>query len=84
MRDVADSLGVPLLDVHRSSWKLVEGLGREESKKLFLWVPAGTYRSLPDGKEDNTHFGEFGATRMAGLAVSALREIDHPLCRHLK
>jgi DNA sulfur modification protein DndE len=84
VRSVADSLKVPLLDMHRSSRDLVEGLGPEASKKLFLFVPPGKYRSLPEGKEDNTHFCDYGATQMATLAVSALKKIDHPLCRHLK
>lgn len=84
VREVADSLKVPLLDMHRSSWRLVEGLGPEESKKIFLWIPPGVYRSLPEGRTDNTHFGEYGATRIAALAVRALRESGHPLSAHLK
>jgi DNA sulfur modification protein DndE len=84
VRAVADSLRVPLLDMHRSSRALVEGLGAEGSKRLFLHVPAGVYRSLPVGKEDDTHFSAYGAAKVAGLAADALREAGHPLAGRLK
>jgi len=55
-RNVASANNVPLLDMTSLSEKLVGGLGPEDSKKLYLFIKPGEYKSLPEGKEDNTHF----------------------------
>jgi lysophospholipase L1-like esterase len=73
VRKVADSLKVPLVDMHRKSEKEIRELGPEGSKKMFLFIEPGEYASLPDGKEDNTHFSEWGAREMARLFVEGIR-----------
>jgi len=84
VREIATQYDVPLIDMHRKSERLIVALGPEGSKKVFLWIAPGEYRSLPNGREDNTHFSELGATRMAELAVEAIRELDLGLAKHLK
>ncbi len=84
VREVAENLNVPLVDMHIKSRKLVSGLGVEKSKAIYLHIPPGNYTSLPDGKTDNTHFSEEGATTMAGMFIKGLKEIDHPLVSYLK
>ena len=39
-RNVAKELNVPFVDMNKITHELVEGMGPEESKKLFMWVPA--------------------------------------------
>jgi len=73
VRKVADSLKVPLVDMHRKSEKLIRELGPDGSKKMFLFIEPGVYASLPNGKEDNTHFSEWGARQTAGLFVEGIR-----------
>ena len=34
---------------------LVTGMGVENSRKLFMWIPSGQYEFCPEGKIDNTH-----------------------------
>lgn len=84
VREVAKKLNVPLIDMHRLSERLIVGLGPEGSKKAFLWIPPGAYKSLPNGREDNTHFSEWGAIQMAALAVEGMRELHLDLVQHLK
>jgi len=84
VREVAARYKVPLIDMHRKSEKLVVGLGPDSSKRAFLWIEPGKYKSLPEGRQDNTHFSEYGATIMAGLAVEGIRELKIPLAEHLK
>ncbi len=84
VRDVAAEYKVPLIDMHKKSEKLIVELGPDSSKQIFLWVERGKYSSLPDGKQDNTHFSEFGAIKMAELAAEGLREIKLDLAEHLK
>lgn len=79
VKQVADELDVPLIDLHTLSWDVLEAMGEEPSKELFLWIEPGVYSSLPDGKQDDTHFSEFGARRIAGLVADALADLDTPL-----
>ncbi len=71
-RNVAEKLGVPFIDMNGITHKLVEEMGPEASKKLFMWVPANQVAAMPKGREDNTHLNVYGARRVAGLAVEAL------------
>ena len=84
VRQVADSMKIPLVDMHRKSEKLIIEYGEEGSKKLFLFIEPGKHASLPDGKEDNTHFSELGAQEIAKLFVEGIREQKLKLARRLK
>ena len=59
-------------------------LGPEGTKKIFLWISPGEYKTLPEGKEDNTHFQQDGAIKIAGLVVDGIKELDLPLTGYLK
>lgn len=83
-RDVAKEYNVPLIDMHRESERLIVELGPDSSKNIFLWIEPNKYKSLPDGKQDNTHFSEYGATKMAELAVEGIKELKLGLDKHLK
>jgi lysophospholipase L1-like esterase len=74
VRALADSLEAPLIDLHKDSQQLIETLGVEDSKKIFLWVKPGEFPRIPEGREDNTHFSEYGARRVAGLIADAIRD----------
>jgi lysophospholipase L1-like esterase len=84
MREVARELDVPFVDMQLMSEDLVLSLGPEKSKELYLWVKPGEYEMYPDGKQDNTHFTEKGATEMARLAVQGLKDLDLNIVRYLK
>jgi lysophospholipase L1-like esterase len=60
VRDVAAELDVILIDHNVLSRRLVQDLGPEASKELFMWVPPGTNPALPQGKEDDTHLRALG------------------------
>jgi DNA sulfur modification protein DndE len=83
VREVAKDLDVPLLEMHRKSEKLIVDAGVEGSKKIFLWIEPGKYKSLPDGKQDNTHFSEYGASRMAELAIEEMKRLKLGVIRYL-
>lgn len=84
VRALAKDLNVALIDMHQSSQKLIEQHGAEGSKKLFLHIAPGAYKSLPNGKQDDTHFSEYGATQMADLVVAELRRQTLGLVPFLK
>jgi pectinesterase len=83
VRALANESDVPLIDLHESTRTLIEQRGVEGSKKLFLWIAPGEYKSLPNGKRDDTHFSEYGAREVAALAVTGIRELKLDLVRFL-
>jgi lysophospholipase L1-like esterase len=74
VRSVAAELRVPLIDMHRTSERVIRAYGAEESKALFLHIPPNTNPNYPQGLDDDTHFSPLGAELMAGLAVAGIRE----------
>jgi len=84
VRSVAEEMEIPLIDLHKKSEKVFSELGEEKTKELFLWIPPNKYKSLPDGKTDNTHFSSDGAVLIASLVVEGMKEIALPVIKYLK
>ncbi len=76
VRDVAQRLQVPLIDMTRKSMALVHAMGMEGSTLLYHHLEAGEHPNYPDGKEDNTHFNELGARKMAQLVLEGIQELE--------
>ena len=74
-RTVARELEVPFVDLNRVTRDLVEQMGPEASKQLFVWVAPKTVPALPDGREDNTHLNVRGAATVAWLAVQEIIKV---------
>ena len=84
-RNVARELDVPFVDLNRITHDLVERMGPETSKQLFVWVAPNTVPALPDGREDNTHLNVRGAATVAWLAVQEVIKVVpalKPYVRH--
>lgn len=73
-RNVAKELDVVFIDLNRATKELVESMGVEGSKRLFMWIPAGVSPACPKGRQDNTHFNVYGARQVARLAVQAIEK----------
>jgi lysophospholipase L1-like esterase len=85
VRELAAEQGVPLIDLAAKSRKVIEELGDEGSKSLFMWSYPGEFPDFPDGAADNTHFNETGGMRMAGLVAEGIRELNLlPLSLYLR
>lgn len=82
-RDVARRMNAHFVDANRITHDLEQGLGREASKKLHMWYRPGEHPALPDGRQDNTHYNEYGAKVVAGLLADALCEEIPLLKRYL-
>jgi pectinesterase len=72
--DVARRMNCHFIDANRITHDLEQGLGREASKKLHMWFRPGEDPSMPQGKQDNTHYNIYGAQVVAGLLADALCE----------
>lgn len=65
MEAVATQQGVPYINLTADSAALVEGLGVEPSKRIYL-----------DGEiRDNTHFSEYGADQIGLLVLARLEQL---------
>lgn len=73
-RNVARELNVPFVDMNLITKDLIEGLGPEASKSLFVWVEPNTVAAIPKGREDNTHLNIHGARVITGLTIDAIGE----------
>ncbi len=84
VREVAKNTQTDLIDLTASSQALIEKLGEEASKDLFMNFGGGIYAKFPDGKEDNTHFSPYGAREMANLVAKEIMDKGLPLRNWLK
>ena len=71
-RDVAQRMNVHFVDANKITHDLEQGLGTEASKKLHMWFLPGEEPSVPNGRQDNTHYCVYGAHVVARLLADAL------------
>lgn len=71
-RDVARRMHVHFIDANRITHHLEQRLGVEESKKLHMWFRPGEEPTVPEGRQDNTHYNVYGAHVVARLLADAL------------
>lgn len=75
---------VPLLEMNLLTAELERAHGVEGSKRLHLHYAAGFQPRWPKGVKDDTHFSEYGAARVAALAVQEWLRLGLPLAEWLK
>ncbi|WP_066725871.1 rhamnogalacturonan acetylesterase [Sphingomonas pituitosa] len=80
MRALVSSTSTPLLDLEARSAELVQRLGPEGSRKLYLHLkPEDKAVGFPKGINDDTHFSELGARAMADLVAQELKTLKLPI-----
>ena len=83
VRVTAREQQVPLIDLDRESQALLQQYGVENSRLLFNQLAPGEHPNYPDGKEDNTHFNELGARKMAQLVLADIRALHLELASRI-
>ena len=83
-RFVAEAEGVVFIDANKITHDLEQGLGREGSKKLHMWFLSGEEASVPDGRQDNTHYNIYGATVVSRLLADAVGEQIPELQKYIR
>ncbi len=84
VRQVAKETNTPLIDLDRKSQALLQQLGPEQSKLLYLQLAPGEHPNYPKGKDDNTHFNELGARKMAQLVLAEIKALQLPLAERIR
>lgn len=72
VKEVAAQEKADLVDLDELSKALYQQFGPELSKLLFLQLKPGEHPNYPEGRDDNTHFNEFGARLVAQLVLKEL------------
>jgi lysophospholipase L1-like esterase len=83
VRTVAKELNVPLIDLDKESMVLIEKYGMENSKLLFHKLEPGQNPNYPAGVDDNTHFNEYGARRIAEVVLLELKKLNPELVNRI-
>lgn len=83
VKEVADSMHVSFIDLFAASKKLLQQMGPELSKNLYLWIPPHHYDACPDGRKDDTHFSAYGANYIASLVCEGIQQAHLPLANAL-
>jgi lysophospholipase L1-like esterase len=73
VRNVAHEYKVPLIDLNKKSQQLLQVLGPEKSKSLFLALGENPY--YPKDEEDITHFNTLGARKIAEIVLAGLKAL---------
>lgn len=81
-QEVAESEGVPFIDITQMTMDMLSTFGAEDSKKLYVHYPAGTYSDT--ALKDDTHFNPFGAFEIAKCVIMGLKDIKSPIVDNLR
>jgi lysophospholipase L1-like esterase len=73
--DVAKQQKVAFIDLDKISRDLLQSFGEENSKLLFMQLDPGEHPNYPNGRNDNTHFTELGARKIAQLVLAEVRSL---------
>ena len=82
-RNVAKKQKATFIDMNVATQNLVQYLGPEKSKSLYMWIPEGKYRFCPKGKVDNTHLNIYGGTVVAREAADSLAKRVPELAQYI-
>ncbi|QDU97723.1 rhamnogalacturonan acetylesterase [Lignipirellula cremea] len=72
---------VAVIDLEEISFQELGKLTVEETKDVFLYLPAGKYPAFPDGKKDGVHFQTHGARLLAGWVVEDAKKQKLPIAQ---
>lgn len=83
VRDVAKENNVPLIDLSEKSKALFQQLGPETSKYLLNYLSSGEHPNYPEGKQDDTHFSELGARKIAEIVLAEIKNLKLDLSERI-
>lgn len=81
MKLVAEEKQLPFIEMSERTRSLIEAMGEEKSRELFMNFDAGLYENYPEGRCDNTHLRPAGASFIASLIAEECRKAELPFVR---
>ncbi|MES2276566.1 MAG: rhamnogalacturonan acetylesterase [Bacteroidota bacterium] len=83
VRTVAGEQHVPLIDLDMESQAMLQGYGIEVSKLFYNHLVPGEHPNFPKGIDDDTHFNELGARKMAEIVLADIRSLKLELANRI-
>ncbi len=83
-RNVAAETQCVYVDANKITHDIEQSFGVEGSRKLHMWFKPGEHPSMPEGRQDNTHYSVFGAHVVASALSKALAEKIPQLAKSLR
>lgn len=83
VRNVSKEENVPLIDLAEKAKTLYQQMGPDVSKYLFNYLIPGEHPNYPEGKQDDTHFSELGARRIAEIVLAEIKNLKLELADRL-
>lgn len=83
VRDVAKNDNVAFIDLDKLSMDFLQQTGAENSIFFFNHLKPGEHPNYPNGKEDDTHFNELGARKMAEIVLHDIQQQQLPLAKYV-
>jgi lysophospholipase L1-like esterase len=62
---------------------MLQKIGAENSKLFFNYLEPNENPNYPEGRQDDTHFSELGARKMAELVLAELRNVEPDLSKRI-
>ena len=75
MKQAAENLDVPLIDLYSMSREKLRKAGAEKTKDWYMHLPKDVYLSHPEGLTDNTHLKYEGAVVYGGCIAAGLKKL---------
>ena len=71
-RAVARTMAVDVIDLNTATKALIEAVGPDASKALYLHLTSGAHQNYPEAVQDDTHLSPQGALQVATLVADEL------------
>lgn len=84
IRDIAARENIPVIDLQDMTKVLCEAMSEEESKRLYVHYPAGSFPGQTRDFKDNTHFSTFGAYEVSKCVIEGMKKANLPIVKELK
>lgn len=83
-RQVARKMRVAFVDANKITHDIETRMGAIDSRRLHMWFRPGEMASIPQGRQDNTHYNAFGAHVVANALADALADQIPALRKHVR
>lgn len=81
--EVGKEYNIPVIDLDTKSRELLQQLGPDYSKLLFMQLDSMAHPNYPAGQKDNTHFNDYGARIIAQLVLAEIKELQLELAERI-
>lgn len=83
VHEVGNAMKVPVIDLDMKSRELLQKMGPQNAKLLFMQLDSSEHPNYPLGQKDNTHFNDYGARLIAQLVLKEIKALNLELAERI-